>query len=360
MSKALPPSSLLMEISNNPSQEDFEASFNYVRDDFLNILKMADLNFHAHERILDFGCGVGRFLYSISNYTSEDQKLYGCDVSQRCATWCKENIDFADCHESNIEPPLLYTDGFFDLVYACSVFSHLPISFQLKWALEIFRIISSGGSFLFTTHGTAYFPVLQQAVLDRKITNSTMISIGGSGLFFSFDSDSSISSLGQREIASAHNREAIEEIFPFFDIKLHIPDSQIAASQDAYVLCKSEKTTSITSVGNKDFNKRKSSDSEWETHFSVNLTGQNLFHGFINLDGCFAGNLTLQVFIKTEDGTVIFESNFILASSRVFGKAMYYPVKLIMQPFEDKAFVSFYLDGVEIDNSIRLIRPIFY
>ena len=99
---------------------------------------------------------------------------------------------------------------------------------------------------------------------------------------------------------------------------------------------------------------------EWETHFSVNLTCQTLFHGFINFHVGFLGTVTLQVLMKTEDGTTIFDTNFILASSRVFGSGMYYPVKLSIQPFEGKASLSFYLDGVEVDNSIRIMRPIFY
>src|SRR5262249_14848680 len=65
--------------------------------------------------------------------------------------------------------PLRYRDASFDLVYAFSVFTHLPESLQLAWMGELRRVLRPGGYLLISLHGeghvTKYPPppdVLQQ------------------------------------------------------------------------------------------------------------------------------------------------------------------------------------------------------
>jgi SAM-dependent methyltransferase len=51
------------------------------------------------------------------------------------------------------EPPLPYADGMFDVVFACSVMTHLTEDRQGRWLSEVKRILTVGGVFLASTHG---------------------------------------------------------------------------------------------------------------------------------------------------------------------------------------------------------------
>jgi SAM-dependent methyltransferase len=51
---------------------------------------------------------------------------------------------------------LPYEAGKFDLVYALSVFTHLPAELQRPWMEELLRVTSHGGHVLFSTHGSRY------------------------------------------------------------------------------------------------------------------------------------------------------------------------------------------------------------
>lgn len=49
-------------------------------------------------------------------------------------------------------PPLPFRDGFFDVAFASSVFSHLPEHLALSWILELGRTLRPGGLLIATTH----------------------------------------------------------------------------------------------------------------------------------------------------------------------------------------------------------------
>jgi SAM-dependent methyltransferase len=57
-------------------------------------------------------------------------------------------------------PPLDFPDRFFDLVYAVSVFTHLPESLQLAWLQELRRVTAPGGLVLLTVRGPSYADTL--------------------------------------------------------------------------------------------------------------------------------------------------------------------------------------------------------
>jgi SAM-dependent methyltransferase len=57
---------------------------------------------------------------------------------------------------SDLDPPLPYDAASFGLVYALSVFTHLPAPMQRTWIDELARILRPGGALLFTVSGEAY------------------------------------------------------------------------------------------------------------------------------------------------------------------------------------------------------------
>jgi SAM-dependent methyltransferase len=103
--------------------------------------------------ILDFGCGCGRVL---RHWARLDAVVHGCDFNSRSIQWCRRNLAFAKLRVNNLEPPLPYIDEQFDLVYALSVFTHLPEPLLLAWMREMRRILRIGGFLIVSTHGETY------------------------------------------------------------------------------------------------------------------------------------------------------------------------------------------------------------
>jgi SAM-dependent methyltransferase len=105
-------------------------------------------------RVLDFGCGCGRVLRHWHPY--QNVEVHGTDYNPDLITWCQRNLGFANFAVNGLEPPLLYADSQFDLIYALSVFTHLTEPLHRAWIDELRRIIRTGGFLLITTHGRTY------------------------------------------------------------------------------------------------------------------------------------------------------------------------------------------------------------
>lgn len=104
--------------------------------------------------VLDFGCGCGRVLRFLQEMKSVS--LHGTDISRDAILWADENLNFAEFCTNRLAPPLRYRDGSFDLVYAFSVFTHLPEDLQGGWLRELGRTLRKGGHFILSTHGEHY------------------------------------------------------------------------------------------------------------------------------------------------------------------------------------------------------------
>jgi SAM-dependent methyltransferase len=150
----VPPPRLRVEVAGTPGLEWFLDSG----------LQQAGIIRTAAERngapleslggMLDFGCGCGRVLRHWAGL--EGPAIHGSDYNERLVGWCAANLPFVTASVNRIEPPLRYEDGQFDLVYAISVFTHLPHDLERAWIEELSRIIVPGGLLLLTTHGDSY------------------------------------------------------------------------------------------------------------------------------------------------------------------------------------------------------------
>lgn len=108
------------------------------------------------ETVLDFGCGCGRIIRHWSRFGLG--RLCGTDYNSRLIDWCARNLSFAEFAVNGLRAPLDYPAGYFDFVYARSVFTHLSEPLQLEWFRELRRVIRPGGLLLFTVSGQAYSP----------------------------------------------------------------------------------------------------------------------------------------------------------------------------------------------------------
>jgi SAM-dependent methyltransferase len=101
------------------------------------------------KHVLDFGCGAGRTLRHFLA-EAEHAEFYGCDIDGPSIDWLTENFS-PPLHvfQSGELPSLPQPDGFFDLIYAFSVFTHLADRWA-GWLLELHRVLEPEGLLLAT------------------------------------------------------------------------------------------------------------------------------------------------------------------------------------------------------------------
>jgi SAM-dependent methyltransferase len=101
------------------------------------------------KRVLDFGCGVGRVLRHFLP-EAEVAEFYGCDLDTPSVEWLQQNFSPPfEIFESSERAGLPQDDGFFDLIYAFSVYTHFTDNWA-EWLLEHHRVLADGG-ILFAT-----------------------------------------------------------------------------------------------------------------------------------------------------------------------------------------------------------------
>jgi len=149
----IPPFRLRILVAGSPDIGWFLASGRRGAESICNSLDGAGLQINRVGPILDFGCGCGRVTRHLASTASE---VHGSDFNPALVAWCRRKLRFASFAINDLAPPLPYADAQFGLVYALSVFTHLPASLQRPWMDELRRVTRPGGHLLLTTHGTEY------------------------------------------------------------------------------------------------------------------------------------------------------------------------------------------------------------
>jgi SAM-dependent methyltransferase len=152
----IPPRELHALVSGD-DELDISAFFDVGRfcaHSVVRLLKKRGLDIDDLGAILDFGCGCGRVIRYFN--ILKRAKLYGTDYNPKMIDWCNKNLPFAEFEVNAPSPPLVYRDGSFGLIYAFSVFTHLPEALQVSWLAELSRVLKTSGYLLLTTHGAPY------------------------------------------------------------------------------------------------------------------------------------------------------------------------------------------------------------
>jgi SAM-dependent methyltransferase len=121
----------------------------------------------ADSRILDFGCAAGRMTRFIPDQYP-GATIWGVDVDASSIEWACRNLSaLASFATTTQYPHLPFEDGFFDFVYAGSVFSHID-DLATAWFLELRRIVRPHGSLFLTVQDeTTVQVVLDQSFQDH-------------------------------------------------------------------------------------------------------------------------------------------------------------------------------------------------
>jgi SAM-dependent methyltransferase len=115
------------------------------------VLKMCEANglTISFDKMLDFGCGVGRMTRGFSNAF---RSCTGVDVSQKMVALAEQyNADRPNCaFVTSSAPRLPFEDGTFDFVFTTLVLQHLPTQQMiLNFIGEFFRVAKVGGAIVF-------------------------------------------------------------------------------------------------------------------------------------------------------------------------------------------------------------------
>ena len=150
----VPPPRLIVRVAGTADVDWFLESGRLAAESVQGSLARHGRRMEELGALLDFGCGCGRVT---RQWVGLDRTaVHGADANEHAIAWCRASLPFAQFASNGLAPPLEYADGSFDLVYALSVFTHLPEALQLVWIHELERLLRPGGFLLLTTHGERY------------------------------------------------------------------------------------------------------------------------------------------------------------------------------------------------------------
>ncbi len=151
-----PPDDLRERVHGDRDLANFAWLGRRITMDLLVALHAHGLLGSVREPTLDFGVGCGR----VARYWAAlgGGAVTGSDIDPETVAWCGAHLAGHGGRRSVFatnphDPPTRVPDGAFGLVYAVSVFTHLPEEMELRWIAELARITKSGAVLLLTTHG---------------------------------------------------------------------------------------------------------------------------------------------------------------------------------------------------------------
>ena len=159
MSQApMPPVELILRVGTMPGSRD--PSEAYIADGrrlrrIIEELLPDDWSFRG-KRVLDFGCGAGRTLRQFLP-EAENGEFWGCDIDADSIDWLRSHLcPPLHCFRNDLRPPLSIDSGYFDLVWAMSVFTHIGYGWS-QWLAEMHRILAPDGLLVTSYLGAGVF-----------------------------------------------------------------------------------------------------------------------------------------------------------------------------------------------------------
>lgn len=137
------------------------------------------------KRALDFGCGSGRVLRHFLEL-DPGPELWGCDIDQGSIAWLQANLPALHTFRNELLPPLPIADGFFDLIWATSVFTH--IDRWSEWLLECRRVLAPGGLLIVSWLGEGIWEAMVGEPYRPEAVGITVLrhwQLGGAWVFHS-------------------------------------------------------------------------------------------------------------------------------------------------------------------------------
>ncbi|HEY1186685.1 MAG TPA: class I SAM-dependent methyltransferase [Gemmata sp.] len=148
----LPPEVLRLMVAGTDDPEWFVTAGRRAAESLTTLLARNGIDIERCGSVLDFGCGCGRVIRHLLHLPAA---LHGCDSNPIGVEWCAGHLPAGRFAVNALESPLPYDAGAFDLVYAFSVFTHLPLELQRHGMRELRRVLKPGGVLVLSLHGGA-------------------------------------------------------------------------------------------------------------------------------------------------------------------------------------------------------------
>jgi SAM-dependent methyltransferase len=102
--------------------------------------------------VMELGCGLGRLLRHAPDATRAE--MIATDVNADSLGWCRANLPDVTYHLHGPLPPIeSLAAASVDIIYAHSVFTHIPLERQHAWLRELERVLRPGGWLVATVLG---------------------------------------------------------------------------------------------------------------------------------------------------------------------------------------------------------------
>ena len=147
-----PGDELVLRVAGGDDKKSFYESGRQSVRDIEAVLSSIGRTMDSYENILDFGSGCGRIMMWLEKL-SGSSTLHGVDIDKRAVEYSQKTFPYASFKVNQPLPPLDYPDGFFDLVYNHSVFTHIDEEYQDAWLAELRRVTKPGGHLVLSIHG---------------------------------------------------------------------------------------------------------------------------------------------------------------------------------------------------------------
>jgi SAM-dependent methyltransferase len=136
----------------------------------------AGLPFPARPAVMELGCGVGRLLRHVP--APAQARVLATDVNTESLDWCRANLPEVEYHHDGPLPPIASLPAAaFDIIYAHSVFTHIPLERQLAWLRELERLLRPGGWLAATFLGSEQRDALLDAEQRASLSTNGAIQV---------------------------------------------------------------------------------------------------------------------------------------------------------------------------------------
>jgi SAM-dependent methyltransferase len=115
----------------------------------LEVLREAGASPEDLTAVLEFGSGSARMTRSYPR--GPESEIWGVDIFAEQVLWCQDHLAPLRFATVTTAPHLPFEDGYFDLVYCGSVFTHIR-ELADAWLLELRRVVRKGGYMYVTIH----------------------------------------------------------------------------------------------------------------------------------------------------------------------------------------------------------------
>lgn len=122
--------------------------------------------FESLERVLDFGSGHGRLTRLLAHHL-EPRRIWVCDIYPEAVAWQVEAFGVNGL-VSATHPDRFALDLNYPIIFAGSVFSHLPDGLFQAWLARLYRLLEPDGLLAFTVHDAGFAPA-EQTVTESGI-----------------------------------------------------------------------------------------------------------------------------------------------------------------------------------------------